>query len=65
MLSCRPDKIAICRQVGLISNDELGVRTRRKERKDPGKLAAHDMINSLQGVCRLNEFPEKDPSAHQ
>lgn len=30
MLSCRPDEIAICRQVGLISNDELGVRTEGK-----------------------------------
>lgn len=34
ILSCRPDEIAICRQVGLISDDELGVGTTRK---GPGK----------------------------
>lgn len=44
MLSCRPDEIAICRQVGLISDDELGVRTRRKEKKRPCKAGSirHD-----------------------
>lgn len=31
MLSCRPDEIAICRQLGLISDDELGVRAERRE----------------------------------
>lgn len=63
MLSCRPDEIAICRQVGLISDDELGVRPERKGRKqllkDLGKPAAEDMINSSQRVCGLNEFSKK------
>lgn len=46
MLSCRPDEIAICRQLGLISDDELGVRAERKARNhlpgDLGKRAAGD-----------------------
>lgn len=60
MLSCRPDEIAICRQLGLISDDELGVRAERKARNhlpgDLGKLAAGDVNNTLQLLCRLNEL---------
>lgn len=51
MLSCRPDETAICRQLGLISDDELGVKAERKARTshlgDLGKLAAGDMNNMV------------------
>lgn len=60
MLSCRPDEIAICRQLRLISDDELGVRAERKVRNQPpgdlGKLAAGDVNNTFQFLCRLNEL---------
>lgn len=35
MLSRRPDETAVCRHLGLISDDELGVRAERKTRKKP------------------------------
>lgn len=60
MLSCRPDEIAICRQLGLISDDELSVRAERKARNQPpgdlGKQAAGDVNNRLQLLGRLIEF---------
>lgn len=51
MLSHRPDGTAICRQLGLISDDELGVRAERKSRNQPlgdlGKLASGDVKDTL------------------
>lgn len=51
MLSCRPDETAICRQLGLISDDELGVKAESKVRNQPpgylGKLAAVHVNNTL------------------
>lgn len=60
MLSCRPDDTAICRQLGLIPDDGLGAKAQSKVRKQPhgylGKLVAGDVNNTLQLLCRLNEF---------
>lgn len=53
MLSCRPDDIAICRQLGHVSDEELSVRAERKARNQlPGDLGKY----RLQFLCRLNEF---------
>lgn len=51
MLSPRPDETAVCRHLGLISDDELGVRAERKARKQPpgdlGELAPGDVKDTL------------------
>ena len=51
MLSRRPDETAVCRHLGLISDDELGVRAERTARKQPpgdlGELATGDVKDTF------------------